>query len=365
MITTPAQPWYVHADLAVDILLALTLYDSDRRNKSGASGYLRRRSSCVSGEDQEILCTLFSHLHIEGTLPSPLLVKLSCCSTSRRDTRSTALDKAVGRFKSRITADFAADLAEVTWAEYWTPEMRELYEFIGIDVLDWADGCVGRSLVAPTDEDDQHRHGDGPAAPPESPVPSKSRKGKAPTKRPHSKPAPPPTENSEQDSDASEEDEAPPPSPSPMNDKPLSHPQLKATRRRASKAPLRKMSRQFLAHRRNPRSRCDRSLRQRNSRSTLSRLARCHSLTGPPEVLRPARAKPALEGRGPNRHQRNGRSSYLDLHALVPQVPKWRYPLPQTRSAETRSCTRPDEREEKQPAQATRSGRHDCSRGSS
>ncbi|KAJ6562584.1 nuclear condensing complex subunit [Mycena capillaripes] len=127
--TSATQPRHVHADLAVDILLAL--YDSDRRN-----------------EDQEILCTLFSHLHIEGTLPSPLLVKLSVLLQhiqTQCPFDDPALDKAVGRFKSRITADFAADLAEVAWAEYGTPEMRELYDFIGIDVPDWADGCVGRS----------------------------------------------------------------------------------------------------------------------------------------------------------------------------------------------------------------------------
>ncbi|KAJ6514182.1 nuclear condensing complex subunit [Mycena vitilis] len=149
--TTPAQPRHVHAALAVDILLAL--YDSDRRS-----------------EDQEVLCTLFSHLHIEGPLPPPLLVKLSVLLKhiqTQCPFDDPALDKAVGRFKSRIMTDFAADLEEVEWAEYGTPEMREVYEFIGIDVPDWAD-AEGQ------DSDDSEEEEEEDEAPPPSPSPKRA-----------------------------------------------------------------------------------------------------------------------------------------------------------------------------------------------
>ncbi|KAJ7863492.1 nuclear condensing complex subunit [Mycena olivaceomarginata] len=118
---------HVHAELAVDILVAL--YDSDRRS-----------------EDQEVLCTLFSHLHIEGPLAPPLLVKLSVLLQhiqTQCPFDDPTLDKAVGRFKSRVMAEFEADLKDVEWAEYGTPEMRELYDYIGIDIPDGAtEGCV-------------------------------------------------------------------------------------------------------------------------------------------------------------------------------------------------------------------------------
>jgi hypothetical protein len=40
-------------------------------------------------------------------------------------------------------AEFEADLKDVEWAEYGTPEMRELYDYIGIDMPDWeTEGCV-------------------------------------------------------------------------------------------------------------------------------------------------------------------------------------------------------------------------------
>ncbi|KAJ6451646.1 nuclear condensing complex subunit [Mycena sanguinolenta] len=116
----------VHADLAVDILLAL--YDSDRRS-----------------EDQEALCALFTHIHIEGPLEPPLLVKLSVLLQhiqTQCPFDDPTLDKAVGRFKSRFMTDFEADLEELDWAEYGTAEMREVYDFIGIDVPDSADRCV-------------------------------------------------------------------------------------------------------------------------------------------------------------------------------------------------------------------------------
>ncbi|KAJ7917694.1 nuclear condensing complex subunit [Mycena leptocephala] len=115
--TTPAQPRHVHANLAVDILVAL--YDSDRR------------SECV---DQEALCSFLGHLHIEGTLPPPLLVKLSVLLQhiqTQCPFDDATLDKAVGRFKSRFQTDYGADLEEVDGAEYGTPEMREVYDFIG------------------------------------------------------------------------------------------------------------------------------------------------------------------------------------------------------------------------------------------
>ena len=53
-----AHPQKPHANLAVDILLAL--YDSARRN-----------------DEQEVLCALLNNLCIEGALPAPLMVKLS------------------------------------------------------------------------------------------------------------------------------------------------------------------------------------------------------------------------------------------------------------------------------------------------
>ncbi|KAJ7032450.1 nuclear condensing complex subunit [Mycena alexandri] len=123
--TTPTPSRHVHADLAVDILLAL--YDSDKRSS-----------------DQEVLCTLLNHLHIVGTLTSPVLVKLSVLLQhiqTQCPFDDPALDKAVSRFKNRFTADFEAELAEVDWAEYGTPEMSEVYNFIGIDVPD-TDACV-------------------------------------------------------------------------------------------------------------------------------------------------------------------------------------------------------------------------------
>ncbi|KAF7365576.1 hypothetical protein MVEN_00431000 [Mycena venus] len=189
----------VHADLAVDILVAL--YDSDRRS-----------------EDQEVLCTLFSHLHLEGPLEPPLLVKLSVLLQhiqTQCPFDDPTLDKAVGRFKSRFNTEFEADLAEVDWAEWGTEEMREVYDYIGIDVPDY---------------DGRNRAG---TPTPESPVP-KTRKGKAPAKRSRSKSAPAPMENSGEGSGGSDEDEdeegAPPPSPTPAKKTSLKHSQLRMER---------------------------------------------------------------------------------------------------------------------------------------
>ncbi|KAK7023043.1 nuclear condensing complex subunit [Favolaschia claudopus] len=177
----------IHAELAVDILVAL--YDSDRRS-----------------EDQEVLCTLLGHLHLEGPLAAPLFVKLSVLLKHIQTQCAfddQTLDKAIGRFKSRVTTQFEADLAEVDWAEYGTPEMQELYDFIGIDMPDWAS--------------EKEKAGSRPATP-ESPIPSKSRKGKekAPARKSRSKSAPAPAEDTDQDSDDADDDEGPPPSPTPV-----------------------------------------------------------------------------------------------------------------------------------------------------
>ncbi|KAJ7287535.1 nuclear condensing complex subunit [Mycena rebaudengoi] len=115
---TPSHSRQVHADLAVDILLAL--YDSDRRS-----------------EDQEVLCTFLSHLHIESTLEPQLLVKLSIL-LEHIDTQcpfdDAALDKTLRRFKSSFATSFAADLEQLNYEGYLTDEIREMYDFIGIDI---------------------------------------------------------------------------------------------------------------------------------------------------------------------------------------------------------------------------------------
>ncbi|KAJ7512962.1 nuclear condensing complex subunit [Mycena galericulata] len=124
---TPLQPRQVHADLAVDILLAL--YDSDRRTT-----------------DQEVLCTLLAHLHIEAPLTPPLLVKLSILLEhvqTQCPFDDAALDKAVGRFKSRIATAFEDELAQLDYAEYMTQEIRDLYDYIGIDVPDYPEEYIG------------------------------------------------------------------------------------------------------------------------------------------------------------------------------------------------------------------------------
>ncbi|KAJ7785293.1 nuclear condensing complex subunit [Mycena maculata] len=118
---TPLQPRNVHADLAVDVLMAL--YDSDRRS-----------------EDQEVLCTLLAQLHIEGPLAPPLLVKLSVLLEhvqTQCPFDDAALDRAVGRFKARVADAFADELARLEWEEYVTPAMREVYDYIGIDVPEY------------------------------------------------------------------------------------------------------------------------------------------------------------------------------------------------------------------------------------
>ncbi|KAJ7064682.1 nuclear condensing complex subunit [Mycena amicta] len=117
-VATGKFPQKPHADLAVDILRAL--YDSDRRS-----------------EDQEVLCALLNKLNIEGALPAPLMVKLSVLVQHVQKQcpfDDAALDKAVTRFKNKFTTDYSAPLAEMEWAEWETPEMQELYDFIGIDV---------------------------------------------------------------------------------------------------------------------------------------------------------------------------------------------------------------------------------------
>ncbi|KAF7325644.1 hypothetical protein MKEN_00414300 [Mycena kentingensis (nom. inval.)] len=116
----PQKP---HAELASDILLAL--YDSDRRS-----------------EDQEVLCALLNNLHIAGALPAPVMVKLSVLVQHIQKQcpfDDAALDKAVSKFKNKVTAEYAAPLAEVDWEEWETTEMKELYDFIGIDVPDVRD----------------------------------------------------------------------------------------------------------------------------------------------------------------------------------------------------------------------------------
>ncbi|KAJ7258714.1 nuclear condensing complex subunit [Mycena haematopus] len=216
--SAPQAARHVHADLAVDILLAL--YDSDRRS-----------------EDQEALCPLFSHLHIEGPLVPALLVKLSVLLKhiqTQCPFDDPTLDKAVGRFKTRFAAAYEADLDEVEWAEYGTAEMKEVYEFIGIDMPEWA-----------------HGRDDAGTPIPESAGPSKARKGKGKaSSRSKSAPVPVPTQDSGQ-SDGSEEEGAPP-SPTPTRKAPPPSDfdsagkmklkaQAKAPRRRSrSKAPARR-----------------------------------------------------------------------------------------------------------------------------
>ncbi|KAJ7485781.1 nuclear condensing complex subunit [Mycena latifolia] len=116
----------VHAELAVDALLAL--YDSDRQSS-----------------DQEVLCTLLGHLHIEAPLPPALLVKLSILLQhvqTQCPFDDPTLDRAVARFKARVTAALADEVTALDWAEYDTREVRELCAFIGIDV---PEGCVTRA----------------------------------------------------------------------------------------------------------------------------------------------------------------------------------------------------------------------------
>ncbi|KAJ7167346.1 nuclear condensing complex subunit [Mycena crocata] len=223
---TPSYPCQIHADLAVDILLAL--YDSDRR-----------------GEDQEVLCTLLSHLHIEAPLGAELLVKLSILLEhiqTQCPFDDPTLDKAVVRFKTRFTAAFEMDVSDVDWAGNLTQEIRDLYDFIGIEVP-----------VYP----DEQEVGEGT---PESSVPPKNRTDESP-KRSRSKPtrtssegsgsdneAPPnpasPPEESRQSEESepgtAEEDEAPAPTPVPEPKLSAKRPPAKASQSRPSRPPSEK-----------------------------------------------------------------------------------------------------------------------------
>ncbi|KAJ7701145.1 nuclear condensing complex subunit [Mycena rosella] len=250
----------VHAELAVDILLAL--YDSDRESK-----------------DQEALCTLLAHLHIEAPLPAPLLVKLSILLQhvqAQCPFDDATLDRAVARFKARVTDALADGVAALDWGVYETPEVLELCEFIGIDVPDGRGEAVpdksrkgkgkpSRSKSSPVPVEDSEPGSDGkedgdedqalpqakPVAPlsdesapdsedeqedeaPPSPVPT--RKAKAPGRNVRSKPAPPSSESGHKEEEDKDEEEAPPPPPSP-SPPPKSKPPVKNSRARAKPAP--------------------------------------------------------------------------------------------------------------------------------
>ncbi|KAF7316513.1 hypothetical protein MIND_00170500 [Mycena indigotica] len=140
-VANDEYPQKAHAQLASDILLAL--YDSDRRS-----------------EDQEVLCALLNNLNIEGTLPTPLMVKLSVLVQHIQKQcpfDDPALDKAISRFKNKFVGTYGELLGEIDWSEWETPEMQELYNFIGIDIPDARDARPET---------------------PGSPLPTKSRKGK-------------------------------------------------------------------------------------------------------------------------------------------------------------------------------------------
>ncbi|KAJ7104390.1 nuclear condensing complex subunit [Mycena belliarum] len=217
-LAVPDKSSDVHAQFAVDVLLAM--YDSDRRSA-----------------DQEVLCTLLGHLHVEAPLPAPLLVKLSILLQhvqAQCPFDDPTLDKAVARFKTRVTAALAEDVAAVDWAEYATAEVRELCDFIGIDVPDGPEaggspvpskgrkgkpGKMSRARTAAPAEESGHDSEDDEDeedAPP-SPVQAHKAMKKAAPDRSRAKPPPEesePASNGGEDEDE-DEDEAPPPSPSP------------------------------------------------------------------------------------------------------------------------------------------------------
>ncbi|KAJ6523478.1 nuclear condensing complex subunit [Mycena vulgaris] len=227
----PPAPSDVHAELAVDLLLAL--YDSDRRSA-----------------DQEVLCTLLAHLHIEPPLPAPLLVKLSILLQhvqTQCPFDDVTLDRAVARFKTRVTAALADDVTALDWGVYATEEVRELCDFIGIDVPDGLDGrgegdagsrtekpakrARSKSVLAPMEESeqgsDEDEDGEAVDAPP-SPVPAPKGKNKAPVKTSRSKPVAQPSEESGRGSDDDEEEEEEEDGPPPLSPEPLRKAKLPA-----------------------------------------------------------------------------------------------------------------------------------------